>query len=450
MSIKLTKNQLISSCIKEGIVLDSSIKYKNRDLIKLLGEAFLSGLDKEDLSWGLDRRLELESLSLCYRYDELKPDMQDELWDSNDYIAESKLNGCRILLAYHPEEGFRFFSRHVSVQDYLPIDYSNNIFLRGFNETLEKYFSGTGVPFRQNSFYLLGKDYRSLSLGGIFSAPFILDCEIVASGNVNTNELLKYGGNITESEQNATSTLLSLSPDTSKRIQLDQNVILQFYPFDILYLGDGWVKDLPYKDRYIYLGRVKSELKKFFDVIDVPRYLTKEEKELAWQHQLANKGEGLVFKNINKSYQATEARKNDVQIKLKRSMSNGSVEKGEDIDAFISGFVKPDPKRGLAEYIGGIKFSVIMRTLDGEEVEHHLATVSGIPLELRKVMTVLDASGKPELNPDYLNKVCVIDGMSISPKSLRFSHARSKFDFRSDKTKYDCVLSELFLRSNII
>ena len=70
----------------------------------------------------LEQVLRYESPMLCFRYKDLKEGEQEDVLGGEDWVVEEKLNGVRCLVSYHREEGFRFFSRHTSVQDYLPVN----------------------------------------------------------------------------------------------------------------------------------------------------------------------------------------------------------------------------------------------------------------------------------------------------------------------------------------
>ena len=367
-----------------------------------------------------------------------------EVEDNHNYFANNTLvHNCRVLLTYHPEEGFRFFSRHVSLIDYLPIDYTCNVLLQAApNEALAK----TNLPITKgkNRYINLGTEYV-----GIFQIPFIIDCEIVASSNIDTQHLLKYGGTTTESEQNATSVLLSCRPEIAHEIQIAQDVILELHAFDTIFFTED-IQGLTYSERYTYLEKLVSSIKPYIPIELIPRFFSQEQKKIAWETELANKGEGLVFKNITKPYAATESRKRDVQIKLKRSLSVVGTEFSiEDIDVFITGFVDSDKKRGRADLIGGVILSVYIQENDDTETLHEIATISSMDDKLRQEMTIYDSKNKPVLAPHIYNKVISIDGMSIT-KNDKFSHARSKFEFRTDKTSFDCKIPRMFLDYNKI
>lgn len=420
------KSQLIDECNKRAIFLDEAIKYTNRDLISLLGEYTMSSLLPNQISFGLKRRLELESLQLCTRYTDLPVEKQLNLFSDPSWIAEPKKNGARLILCYTPDEGFSCFSRNISDVSFLPLEYTEKVLYR--------------KPDTKKSH--LGHFFKNH-----FKYSFILDCEAIAQGNIDTTVYRKYG-TVTESEQNATATILSLDTEVSQQIQTFQ-APLSFYCFDLLYFNNEWVLEKPLKDRQTLFKAIVKKLSTFIPIEVLPQYLTKEQKEEAWAWQLENKGEGLVFKNLEKPYLAKDKRDPSTHVKLKRSMNTISVQdSGEDIDAFITGFTKGKKGTAFENMVGSVEFSTY---LIDEEAPHVIANISGINLELRKALTVYDAAkNKVSLNPDFLGKVCVINGMSVSPKNLRFSHATSTFDFREDKSKFDCTMSRLFLESNII
>lgn len=113
---------------------------------------------------------------LCLRMKSLENDEQIELWKSDDYIAEEKIDGIRCYLAfnyaYEKNNGYELFSRENDEDTLLPKNITNS-FIR-FN--LEK----------ANQFY----------------KTFLLDCEIVISDNgykLYAFDCICYNGNyITE------------------------------------------------------------------------------------------------------------------------------------------------------------------------------------------------------------------------------------------------------------
>ena len=356
-------------------------------------------------------RLSIESPMLCFRHWDLKAREQANLVvDDNEYICEEKLDGARTLICYHPEEGFSFFSRNLEVKYFLPNDFTQNILLI------------------KNGIVTKPVDWV-----GKFKKSFMLDSEVLISGNIDTS-LYSKGGVETGSELNATTALLSINAEAAHDIQLTQ-AQLRFVIFDIIWFGDTEYAKQPLRNRKAALEKLIPQFP-----AEVPVELNKwvaKDKEQFFQDILARGGEGVVFKHLDKPYLTTESKPRDVQIKRKRRvMTNGN----EDIDAFISGFIPATEDKAWGEQglIGALKLSAFV---DG--VETHIASVSGIPLQLRVCMSARDGNGKPCLNPEFMNKVCVVSGQDISNRSLRMTHANIDWSrgFRTDKTYLDCIVS---------
>jgi ATP-dependent DNA ligase len=422
------KSEILFDIQKRQIKLDPEVKYTNMMLRKVVAKYEMGLLPKEKQTWALKQRLFMDTPMLSFRFDKAKPEQQEEMLNSEDWIAEVKFNGCRMIMFYHPDEGFHFFSRNYSDVNHLPLCYTEKILL-----------------------IQDGKIQLPESFKNKLTVPFILDCEIVAQGNIDTTVLEGYGGNMTESEQNATAALLSLNAESSNHIQMEQ-APLKFHVFDLLYYKDWWI-DRPLKKRKALQESIVNILKQEFNLPfeNSEVFTSREAKEKLFAEQLANGGEGIMLKNVNKPYSIKSSRKRDVQVKYKRSMANTKPGDMSDIDAFITGFLPGNKGTQWEKYVGSVQVSVLLRNNGEGEKEHHIATISGIPFEKRKEMTTLDAVGNPVLKKDFYGKVVSIDGMSVSPKSLRFSHAKARsWDFRTDKDPADCIMEERYLKQNII
>ena len=60
--------------------------------------------------------------------------MYRQIWNSQDWIAEEKIDGVRMIIIWDAtEKKFHFYSRNNSVTDYLPQDYSDTIFVTAKN-----------------------------------------------------------------------------------------------------------------------------------------------------------------------------------------------------------------------------------------------------------------------------------------------------------------------------
>lgn len=421
-----THAELISECQSRGIPLDSAkleVKgrkgYGRKDLVHLLGQYHLKK-DHPNPSWGLLRRLEVESPMLCFPFWHLTPEQKKMVMESPDYIAERKWDGCRIWLTYHPEEGFGCFSRNISVEDYLPVDYTEK------------------VLFLKDGVFLKASDFK-----GVFKVPFIVDTEILCNVKNLDTTLFSAKGVVTGTELNAVTALLALNTEASHHIQRTQAPLF-FKVFDVPYLAT-WRVDQSLRARKDLLTRMIPILESRGPFSE-STFVTANKQEF-YDQVVAEGGEGIVLKNLSEKYITTDSRPRDVQIKRKVSVGE---EKGADVDAFVIGFVESNQEKGWKDYIGAFKLGVFLRGADGAETEHWVATVSSMPLELRKEATLL-VDGKPTLNPDFMGRVLVINGQDVSPKALRFMHATVnwKIGFRSDKSKHECVMDQSFLLSQI-
>jgi len=420
-----TFDELIGECQTRGIILDPAKcakgkgSYGRKGLIELLDQHHLAKMEKP--SWGLKARMEAQSPMLCFAFWHLTEQQKRDVMNQPSWIAEHKWDGCRIWLTYHPDEGFGCFSRNISVEDFLPVDYTEKVLLMK-----------DGI-FRRCS------DFK-----GTYKVPFIVDTEILCdTKNLDTTLFSPNRGVTTGTELNAVTALLSINTEASHQLQQTQ-APLRFKLFDIPHLGD-WITSLPLRLRKEKLSKIVPILEKHLPVSE-SAYVSVD-KQAFYDQVVAEGGEGIVLKNLDEPYLTTDSRPRHVQVKRKVSVGE---ERGSDIDAFVSGFVPSDPDKGWKDYVGALKLSVHLRNKDGTEVEHWLASVSSMPLELRKELSVMTENG-PILHPDAYGKVLVINGQDLSPKAKRFMHATANWirGFRTDKTQHECLMDEEFLLSQI-
>lgn len=244
---------------------------------------------------------------------------------------------------------------------------------------------------------------------------------------------------------NAVSVILSLNEAGSQELQ-STIAPLRFTAFDLLYLEKGWVTQLSCIKRKELLNKLITVLQKYIPITE-SKWIDSDKQEM--YDKLTESGaEGIILKNKHMPYITRDSRPRTTQIKRKVSVGE---QYGQDIDSFVSGYVLSNPDKSWSEYIGALKLSVYLRETDGTEKEHWIATISGIPLELRKEMTVKGEDGKPELKQDYYGKVLAINGQDASPKALRFMHATTSWDigFRTDKSQHECLLDREFLLDQV-
>jgi len=409
-----TFKQLVDECNKRNIKIPE--KNTKQTLIKLLGNKSLQEMSY--VPWGLRARLRIDNPMLCFPYKRLNKFERYNLWESKDWALEEKFDGVRVIITYNPHEGFMFFSRNVSVNTFLPTDYTNNILL--YNDNTGKFTT---------------PDFWAYRLG---EHSFVLDSEMMITDNINTEEFTYRGGK-TGTGLNACTSILTLDSKSAHEIQRTQAHVY-FNVFDCLEYDDCLIWTKSFKERIGYLNGVCKNLKYLQFKQSKVVYINKRE---FYNTVIKNGGEGVIFKRLDSPYYPTSTRRRDGFVKLKRSVKEAY---GKDIDVFVSGYVEATKGKAWDGLIGGLKLSII---LGGGY--HWIATVTTMPLEIRKRISEIK-DGKPVLKKQYYNKVITIDGQDLSPKSLRFMHAVADWDvgFREDKNWYDCTMELDFLKSQVL
>jgi len=405
-------------------MLHNGKKITSKDLVRRIQEYEIEKLGGFNaLSWGMQQRLKIDSPMLCADYKDLKPKEQVESMFTYQWVAERKLNGVRMIMIYHPKEGFQFFSRNLSVTNFLPIEYTDTILLS-----------------------CEGKLQEATYFKGFLKTKFVVDTEACCKETViDTTRYRKSGGTVTNSELNASTTILSIEPEISHKIQREQ-CALTLVIFDCLLWDDI---NAAKEQLIVRMGMREDIVRGLINDGIIVEEVESESKELQkfYDSIVASGGEGIVLKNIMMPYCTTGKRDKAGFVKRKRTVSEAY---GEDIDAFLTGASASNKDNKFAHLIGAVDMSIMLQKKDGSEEEVILASVGAMPLKMREELTIT-VNGKPALNPDYLGKVLTIDGQDLSPKARRFRHARADWDrgFRNDKTYLDCEISEEFLDSQI-
>lgn len=88
---------LQNQCDQLGItVVPAGRKLMKDDLVKALREYFITEKygSRDHIPWSLSFMLSIECPQLCRRIKDLKPEQQEMVWESQDWIAEEKIDGC--------------------------------------------------------------------------------------------------------------------------------------------------------------------------------------------------------------------------------------------------------------------------------------------------------------------------------------------------------------------
>ena len=388
-------------------------KLRKDDYVRALRNHFL--LEKygsiDNIPWSMKFMLSIECLQLCRRIQTLKESDQQKIWESDDWIAEEKVDGNRMVICWDADEKqFHFFSRNNSMVDYLPQDYKDTIYITADNFDYDK--------------------------------NFVLDTEVIStSPNIETNDTQCL------TQLQSTSALLALNPDDSIAIQ--RNDPLKFIVFDCLYHDESYM-DKPWVERHKQTELLCNKLKEhnfnceLNPVIENTEY-NKNKKREFFDELIDNQKEGIVLKNKYAKYHATSSRTIDC-VKVKRSTSDSLT---NDIDAFITDYVVGNDDTRNENMVVGFIFSVRLEKEDGTIVNHKIAVCSNISDCIKDDATVIDDNGNVSLNNDYYFRVATLKGQNISARNMRLTHAVID-TWRLDKSADGCeVLKESELKKLI-
>lgn len=405
---------LDSLCRELGLeVKQAGNKLRKDDYVRALRNHFL--LEKygsiDNIPWSMKFMLSIECLQLCRRIQTLKESDQQKVWESDDWIAEEKVDGNRMALLWDADEKqFHFFSRNNSMVDYLPQDYKDTIYITSNNFDYDK--------------------------------NFVLDTEVIStSPNIETNDTQCL------TQLQSTSALLALNPDDSIAIQ--RNDPLKFIVFDCLYHDESYM-DKPWVERHKQTELLCNILKEhnfnceLNPVIENTEY-NKNKKREFFDELIDNQKEGIILKNKYAKYHATSSRTIDC-VKVKRSTSDSLT---NDIDAFITDYVVGNDDTRNENMVVGFIFSVRLEKEDGTIVNHNIAVCSNISDYIKEDATVIDDNGNVSLNNDYYFRVATLKGQNISARNMRLTHAVID-TWRLDKSADCCeVLKESELKKLI-
>lgn len=487
----LRKDDLEKKIVELGVPLEEDIKWDNTKLLKKLGDFYIDN-HEDEITWGQRYMQSFETVQLCkHMKDELKNFKVSPI-ESDDYVAEFKCNGMRVIVAYDPEEGFSMLSRRESVKTFLNNDFTPKIL------------------FIKNGIVTKPEDYK-----GMFPVRFILDGEITVE-NMNKEEGLEFEGSSYENVEDFLQAVLGSLPARAKNFQLNGHA-LKFNIFDALYYENNPEGDPPlvkfnyYNDKeltkeeitwvethyaqylteagftlgkripkllYRYLYDLREAPK--YDIRRLPFYKRRKVRKLLvdylakaglpfvevqgedkfkttyLEEVLNNKDEGIILKCLDAPYISAlkSSRSHKACMKVKQSISelmDGSNEY-KDFDVFITGANPPKSDR-IKDMIGSLSCSIYIEDEDGNTEVHEIANVSGIPHEWKRKLAKINEDGSITLNPEYLNKVIAIDGMALSHASLRFQHAvlkeKNGLVFK-DKNAWDCTWQREELEKMII
>lgn len=425
MSISTQRSlaQLQSECARLGItVIQTTNRVNKTDYILALRKHYLGEEFPDGVPESLGLMLQIDSPMLAAQSKHMSATDMDIIWNSDDWIAEEKIDGCR-MVSFWDGYGKKFdaYSRNISVKDFLPVSYKDNI-------------------------YMPNVDWSKIH------HKFLIDSELVCT-NPNISTIMGSRGVVTECQLQAVTALIAMDPDKSIAIQKNELAPLQFKTFDCLWYDGEWLIDKPYIERVPYTLKAVEELANAGVNITRPVSSFSHKKDL-YQNIILRGGEGIVLKNIYSKYLATTNRSKTGFLKVKRTVTqalgfDANSNMGDSIDGWISGYELATEGKGYEGLIGSVDVSVNVRRADGTVYQHVIARVPNLDLNLRKKMTGHAADGSPILKSEYYGKVVEVDGQSISAREHRLQHP-VLVRWRPDKVDMNCVLDESFLLENVL
>lgn len=367
--------------------------------------------------------MDLDTPMLCFRYNDMTEEFKKTVWEDPNWVAEDKINGIRMIFIYDKEYGIKFYSRNISLKDYLPIEYKNIRVPRFDLDKLTK----------------LGVD------------SFVIDSEILCPENKvdTTSSQLSSGGVVTETNLSATTALLALNDEDSLRIQEQNNIELEFYFIHLLALNGTDFKNITWKNMTRCAQLLLPKLNEVgLPVRDVRRVETG--KQGFYRSIIDSEGEGVILKKINSTYKNTDSRHHRMWIKVKRSMSETLQNEGigDTLDGYVTGFIPGTKNTGFENLVGALQISINLVDGQGNCVEHHIANLPNMVLAERQEMTEM-VGGKPVLKKEYYGRVVEMDGQWISARSKRLVHPVFK-RWRPDRSPESCQIDKSILDSMVL
>lgn len=357
---------------------------------------------------------------------------QDDIMSSRQWVLQEKIDGCRMLIT--GLGSLNFYSRNISVTDYLPVDYSDKI--------------------------VTNVDYSKIT------HRFVVDSEIVPS-YMPEKEVIQELGLIADTQLNLIASMIALNSEDSRRCQ--ETIPFKYMLFDIIEFDGESLINKPLKVRQAYLNIVYKELKEAGLLVEQPQnnFQTKESARDFYARMIREGKEGAVAKDINGKYVISGTRSHDSWVKLKRDSSQALIIEGlgDNIDGFITGYTNQKDSNWSDKRIGAVEVSVYLTDdmddyiLDdeGNPKTHVIANVSNFTMEQAEAISEPDPEnpGYMKLKQEIYGKVLTVVGQDISAKSKALTHARiipqSELNpFRFDKTPDQCKLRQSFIESQVL
>jgi len=313
---------------------------------------------------------------LCFAEWNLKESEQKDMWEGPDWVAQVKMNGCRLVIHFVKDVGVFAHSRTVSVKTYRYEEATDQLLISSFKPA----FSAT------------------------------VDAEVMIEKPVDTRPYTAKG-QITKSSLHSTTAVMALKPENSRKLQVEQDAPLQFHIFDVMRWEGQDLRGLKLAARETHRAHfedliAKTEIGKNFHFPP----LVKANRRAFYEGILAAGGEGVIMKNLKSTYEDSSSRLRTHWVKVKKRI---------EFDAFVIGFERGDAGKGWENLIGDLHFGI-----HTEKGIHMLAKCSNMTMETRQKISIYDpATNTVSMDPNMYQKVAEISGQDVSSREYRLSHA---------------------------
>lgn len=361
---------------------------------------------------------------LAYQFDELKPDEQDRILDSDAWIFTRKYTGIRCVLVCASGET-KLYSRNFSDDDCHCLEYFSKV-------------------------YQWAKPADN-------ALPYIIDVEMVLASEIDIKDDLAHHNIYPQSRIESLIGLIGLENQNALWIQ--KNVKEQFgldliefrLVAPIYYNGVNYLQKNLGEGMSVYNDCVKYGQSIGLNVKPIDRCRGGRYEKIVFLNSILNEGgEGVVAHNMNGAYNTSDKRSKESYVKIKHAV--GEVQGLYDtIDGYVGGY-----KLGSDGLISALNIFVYVR-INGKPVPHLIANLP-IGTKLARELTIDGTEGYAPLNVegtgdfvslsyDYYHKVVEIDGEGIS--GTRMVITPRLIRFREDKSMNDCVYDKEWILSQI-
>jgi ATP-dependent DNA ligase len=323
----------------------------------------------------------------------LHPRQLRSLWTSHDWVAQRKLNGCRLILHFVRDVGIFAHARNINQRTYRRRELTNHLLFRDFKPS--------------------------------FSAA--IDSEGLIEKPVDTRAYTKPG-EVTRSSLHSTAAVLRLRAEASRNLQVEQDAAIKIHSFDVVSWQGTDLRKRKLAERLGYL----DEFRKVISTTDLAQHfefppIVTLDKKAFYDQVIMERGEGIMLKNLSSRYEDSTSRNPNAWIKVKKSI---------ELIAYVSGYEPASVKSRWSQMVGCLLLSVV--TTEGPRL---VAKLSNFEYRFRKEISFYDRdTGRVSMSSNIYGKVVLVTGQEFSQRAFRLVHP-AIVHWRSDLRQEDCSYS---------